>query len=91
MQNIIASKSDKTKMRIKSIENSLSSYHASIARLHTIFNEHIDWNVTSFAPRRIKYSRIPKSLTTYQSTLKNISNQILILEKELEALIKYGA
>lgn len=86
----IDTKSRKTKTRIKAVEADIEHYRKSIERLkqYAVLQKQVDH--TPHAPRIVKYGCIPKSAKRFQWTIKNITSQVALLEKELETLMEYG-
>ncbi len=75
--------------RIASLHAELAAHHESIKLLEDAFQNNKYIEKTPFAPRIIKYSRIPRSERRFQWTINNLQFQVKLLEKELETLIKY--
>lgn len=90
MNEQICNKSQKTQDRIVIIENDLRIHRKNVRLLRTNFKYHLGMN-DSYAPRKIKFSYIPRCENNFRFTLENISKQILLLERELQVLIEYGA
>lgn len=92
MKELSQLKSEKIQQRIDWIKMHLDSHYESVSLLKENAGKFIDYNCTPlFAPRVIKYSRLPKSEKRYQFTMQNITRQINQLEIELSLLIEYGA
>jgi hypothetical protein len=83
-------KSQNTVDRINQILTDIKHYRRSMKKLNAFAIGSMKIDDTPFAPRKIKYTCIPRSETRFLFTLQNIRTQVRVLETELEALIKYG-
>jgi hypothetical protein len=83
-------KSPEVKKRINAIKTDIEHYLKSIKRLKASLKYHQEIDRAPYAPRIIKYNRIPRSEKLFEWTLENIATQMKFLEVELETLIKYG-
>lgn len=83
-------KSQKTHERIEFILNELNNYRNSSERIKYSLKTQISYKKAPHAPRVIKYSCISKSEECFRWTLQNINTQVLLLERELAALIEFG-
>lgn len=83
-------KSIKTKERIEVIQNEIKAHHENIALLNKFFGNYIfnQKNCGSF--RKVRYTTIPKSISVYQFTVKNLNDQVTYLKRELDVLIEFG-
>ncbi|MCE3239372.1 MAG: hypothetical protein K0R24_2353 [Gammaproteobacteria bacterium] len=86
----IMNKSPKVQKRINAIKTDIEHYLNSIKRLKAFLKYQQEIDRAPYAPRIIKYNRIPRSEKIFQWTLQNITTQMKFLEVELETLIKYG-
>lgn len=91
MNLLIENKSDKTRERIEVLLEEIRNYRESIQLLKFNLNDCIASKSTPFEPRVIKYSAIPQCENRTRLTIQNITSQVLILERELAALIEFGA
>jgi hypothetical protein len=76
--------------RIEYIKNNIQSHKRNIKLLHYFSRRVIQIKANPYVPRIVKYSCIPRSDKRLIWTLENITNQVILLERELETLIKYG-
>jgi hypothetical protein len=83
-------KSQYTLDRINQIVSDIKNYRSSIKKLKAFALGNLKIDTTPYAPRKIKYTCIPRSETRFLFTLQNMRTQARVLEAELEALIKYG-
>jgi|HubBroStandDraft_4_1064222.scaffolds.fasta_scaffold491417_2 hypothetical protein len=83
-------KSIKTQERIEVIKNEIKAHHKNIELLNRFFGNYIfnQKNCGSF--RRVRYTTIPKSISVYQFTVKNLKDQVVHLKRELNVLIEFG-
>lgn len=90
MQRAIQKKSKEISGRIMAIKADIQSHRENIRLLNIYAKETRAIKVSPFVPRIVKYSSLPRSDTQFRWTLQNIRNQVALLERELETLIKYG-
>jgi len=92
MKTTISNKSQKTIERINFIKMAISEHKSNIKLLNKHINNYFPPRKKNvFSPRLIKYTSLPKSQERFQFTLKNLTDQVNSLKKELAILIEYGA
>ena len=84
-------KSQKTRERIDEIKVNLESYHDSINLLHGYAEGRLTMKGGDYCDRAALIKRKPEDDERYLWTLKNLKMQMLLLERELETLMRYGA
>jgi hypothetical protein len=82
-------KSQKTQSRIRRIKADIKMHSDSMLRLKYFYTKNFNKSEL-YAPRKIKYSDLPRSEERYRSSMNYIAEQLKILEQELAALIEYG-
>ena len=86
----MSKKSKKTKERIEIIENEMKAHHENLELLHSIFENYISNKENCGLVRKVMYTTIPKSVSIYNFTVKNLKDQITYLKRELDVLIEFG-
>ncbi len=84
-------KSQITRNRIDEIKVDLNSYQESIELLHGYAEGRLTIKGGDYCDRAAFIKRKAEDDERYHSTLKNLRMQILLLEHELETLMRYGA
>lgn len=90
MEINLYNKSQKTRERIEVIQADIAAHRDNIELLNEYAKGRRFAAMNPFAPRIVKYGCIPKSDKNYQMTLRNITTQVLLLERELAVLLEYG-
>jgi hypothetical protein len=87
----LENKSEKTRSRVEIIQADIKCYRESIELLHAYAEGRMIAQGFNYAPRIVKYSYLPHCQKRYLSTVKNLQDQVALLERELDVLIEYGA
>lgn len=90
MKSILENKSIKTKERIEIIQNEIKAHHENIELLNTFFGNYIFNKENCGSFRKVRYTTIPKCLSVYRFTVKNLKDQVTHLKRELDVLIEFG-
>lgn len=84
-------KSKKTLERIDSIRAELASYRESIELLNGYADGRLTLRGGDYCDRAAFSKRTAEDDERYLWTMKNIKTQILLYERELDTLLRYGA
>lgn len=84
-------KSEKTKKRIDEVKANLNSYRESIELLNGYAEGRLTLKGGDYCDRAACVKRTPEDDERYHWTLKNIKTQMILLERELETLLRYGS
>jgi hypothetical protein len=90
MYQILDTKSRKILERIEVIKKCVIAHRKNIVVLQQYANSNFNPKKNCYAPRLARYNRIPRSETRYLETLQNLSIQVMLLENEIQVLLKWG-
>lgn len=90
MNTNLLNKCPKTLARIESIQTDLKYHLNNINHLKSSFNFHLRLKKFTYMPRIIKYSTLPRNENVFRYTLRNLTDQVALLKRELNTLIEYG-
>jgi len=76
--------------RIATIRTNIRAHKKNIKLLHHNATYHKKMNDRHIAYRVVSFNNLGRSEARYRWTVKNLSLQIILLEKELETLIECG-
>lgn len=92
IESFITSKSEKTQHRINFVKESIKAHRKNIKLLQSKIKTPQPIKTGElYAPRIIQYYSLPKCIKRYYFTVKNLTDQINELNKELAVLLEYGA
>lgn len=89
MNNIVLDNSEKALRRIKFLEKKIEVYQKNIDSVYYAFSNFIHNKRNCDLQRRIRYTEIPKSESLFRFTLKNLTDQVLMMKNELSVINKY--